>query len=96
MYAIFIHLQYQHSNCKDYLKVSNREHGTSTGTMLNLNKEGRTAIPTTPTATFSANSRLTYDSENPFSYHDNRNRIQLTGEYLGDVSSSWSSLIYQL
>ena len=60
--------------------------------MLDTHRESKKSIPLPPTQTFDQKSQVQYDQINPFSYHDNRNIIQLKGEYLGTVSLSLCSI----
>lgn len=68
------------------MKVGSRMDVTSTGHMLDHTKEARKSIPSAPPHSFAKKSLDIYESSNPFSTHDNRNNIQLTGEYFGNVS----------
>lgn len=63
---------------------------TSTGHMLDTQRDGRRSIPANPPQPFDTKSQTEYKqiSPFPFSDHDNRNSIQLKGEYLGDVSKA--------
>ena len=80
----FIRLQYKHNNCGDYLNIGSRLDVTSTGHMLDTQRETRKSQPAQPPHTFHAKEQPVY-YQNPFSDHDNRNSIQLKGEYLGNV-----------
>lgn len=71
---------YKHTNCTEYLNIGNRKEVTSTGAMLNTVQKRRQS---SPPQLFHQKSLSLYHQQNPFSYHDNRNNIQLTGEYLG-------------
>ncbi|XP_067927838.1 testis-expressed protein 36-like [Watersipora subatra] len=75
---------YCHNTCKDYLNVGSRLSSTSTGSMLDTKKESKRLQPDSSSHTFDYKSKTLYDQENPFSYHDNKNDIQLTGEYFGN------------
>ena len=80
----FIQLQYKHNNCGDSLNIGSRLDVTSTGHMLDTQRETRKSQPAQPPRTFHAKEQPVY-YQNPFSDHDNRNSIQLKGEYLGNV-----------
>lgn len=72
---------FQHKNCHDYMATPMRQVGTSTGSMLdsiNLSLQPK------PPTEYVRKDRNCFSADNPFSNHDNRNTIQLNGEYLGD------------
>lgn len=78
--------QYRHKSCGDYMNIGPRIDVTSTGHMLDIHKEAKRSTPGNPPEPFDLKSQTLYKQVNPFSYHDNRNTIQLEGEYLGNVS----------
>lgn len=84
-------LQYKHKNCAEYLSVGSRSSVTSTGFMLD--REPRLSKPMTPPPIHQQRSQTIYSHTNPFSDHDNRNDIQLKGEYMGNVSMFWYSIV---